>query len=300
MNKISQVTRRDIFDFLRVENINWNGRLNEPDFLSRLYDLSKLPSYDSRYKDAHGDIWQHRINNYDWDSDWVFTDDRFSLSTGDDATFLQFLCEMIHPIVRSDSTEVAKLLQMFNEYLSNDNFEIVEKTRISNRPVFVGRHKLLGKTSIEKSKKEIINVLSDEYVIKQINAMEGAIETSPHIAIGTAKELIETICSTILGERQIEIDKNWDMLQLLKQTTKQLELTPEGISDTHNAAKTIKSILGSLTTVVQGLSELRNQYGSGHGKKANFKGLTSRHAKLAVGAASTLAIFLLETHKFRK
>jgi hypothetical protein len=55
-----------------------------------------------------------------------------------------------------------------------------------------------------------------------------------------------------------------------------------------------------LTTVVQGIGELRNQYGSGHGKKASFKGLTARHAKLSVGAASTLAIFLLETHKFRR
>jgi hypothetical protein len=299
MNKISQITRRDIFDFIRIENVKWWGRLNEPDFLSRLYNLSELPSYDSRCKDAYGDIWQHRINNYDWENDWVFTDDRFGLLNGDDATFLQFLCEMIHPIVRSESTEVAQLLQMFNEYLANDNFEIVEKTRISNRPVFVGRHKLLGKSALEKSKKEIINALTDEYLSKQINIMEGAIETSPDLAIGTAKELIETICSTILGERSIEVDKNWDMLQLLKQTAKQLQLTPEGIPDTHNAAKTIKSILGSLTTVVQGLSELRNQYGTGHGRKANFKGLTQRHAKLAVGTASTLAIFLLETHKFR-
>jgi len=89
-------------------------------------------------------------------------------------------------------------------------------------------------------------------------------------------------------------------LQLLKQTTKQLNLTPEGIPDEAKASKSIKSILGSLTTVVQGIGELRNQYGSGHGKKASFKGLTARHAKLSVGAASTLAIFLLETHKHRQ
>lgn len=299
MNKISQITRRDIFDTLTVENIDWSGRLNEPDFLSRLFDLSKMPSTDGRYKDAYGDIWQHRINNFDWENDWIFTDTRFNLSNCDDASFLMFLCEMLHPIVRSDTTEVTKLLQMFNDNLANDNFEIVEKTKISNRPIFVGRHKLLGKNSIEKSKQEIIKVLSDDYVIKQINLMESAIENSPDVAIGTAKELIETICNTILEERNIEVDKNWDLLQLLKQTTKQLQLTPDGIPDTIKAAKSIKSILGGLTTVVQGLSELRNQYGSGHGKKASFKGLTPRHAKLSVGAASTLAIFLLETHKFR-
>jgi AbiJ N-terminal domain 3/Abortive infection C-terminus len=300
MNKITNITRRDIFDTLTVEGVNWNGRLEETDFLSRLYDLSKIPSTDGRFSDANGDIWQHRVNNNDWDDNWIFSDSRFNLLNCDDASFLQFLCEMLHPIVRNDTTQVSRLHQMFNEYLSNDNFELVEKTRISERPIFVGRYKLLGHNTIQKSKKEIANYLSDEYVVKQINIMESAIENSPELAIGTAKELIETICHTILTEREIETDKNWDLLQLLKQTTKQINLTPEGIPDETKAAKTIKSILGSLTTVVQGLSELRNQYGSGHGKKASFKGLSPRHAKLSVGAASTLAIFLLETHKFRK
>ncbi len=285
---------------MTVEEISWNGRLEETEFLSRLFDLESMPSTDSRFTNALGDIWQHRINNYDWDDNWIFTDKRFNLMNCDDVIFLQFLCEMLHPIVRNDNTQVTKLHQLFNEYLSKDNFELVEKTRISDRPIFIGRHKLLGKTTIEKSKKEISNYLSDEYVIKQINLMESAIENSAELAIGTAKELIETICNTILAERQIEVDKNWDLLQLLKQTTKQLNLTPEGIPDEAKASKTIKSILGSLTTVVQGIGELRNQYGSGHGKKASFKGLTARHAKLSVGAASTLAIFLLETHKFRQ
>ncbi len=300
MNQISNITRKDIFDAITVEGISWNGRLEETEFLSRLYDLNQMPSMDSRFKNANGDIWQHRVNNYDWDDNWVFSDRRFNLLYCDDTTFLQFLCEMLHPIVRSDTTQVTRLHQLFNDYLSKDNFEIIEKTRISDRPIFIGRYKILGKANIQNAKKEIQNFLSDEYVVKQIGIMESSIENSPELAIGTAKELIETICQTILTERQIEIDKNWDLLQLLKQTTKQLNLTPEGIPDEAKASKTIKSILGSLTTVVQGIGELRNQYGSGHGKKASFKGLTARHAKLSVGAASTLAIFLLETHKYRQ
>jgi hypothetical protein len=221
---------------MTVEGISWNGRLEETEFLSRLYDLENMPSTDSRFNNALGDIWQHRINNYDWDDNWVFGDRRFNLMNCDDVLFLQFLCEMLHPIVRNDNTQVTKLHQIFNEYLSKDNFELIEKTRISDRPIFIGRHKLLGKTTIEKSRKEISNYLSDEYVIKQINLMESAIENSPELAIGTAKELIETICNTILAERQIEVDKNWDLLQLLKQTTKQLNLTPEGIPDETKAA----------------------------------------------------------------
>lgn len=72
MNKISQITRHDIFDSIQIENIDWAGRLDETIFLSRLYDLESISSTDSRYSNAKGDIWQHRCNNYDWDDDWVF------------------------------------------------------------------------------------------------------------------------------------------------------------------------------------------------------------------------------------
>src|SRR5690606_34161672 len=134
-------------------------------------------------------------------NDWVFFDERLNLMHCDDGVFLNFLCEMLHPIVRADATEVARLQQMFNEHLKHDNFELVEKTRISNRPVFIGRQVLLGKGSFEKSKADIINFVSEEFVTKQINQMESAIENSPDLAIGTAKELIETICRTILEQR---------------------------------------------------------------------------------------------------
>ncbi|WP_448104491.1 AbiJ-related protein [Pedobacter panaciterrae] len=53
--------------------------------------------------------------------------------------FLQFLSEMIPPLVRGDINEVDNLLQIFNHNLKHDGFEIVEKTRISNKPIFSGR-----------------------------------------------------------------------------------------------------------------------------------------------------------------
>jgi len=78
------------------------------------------------------------------------------------------------------------------------------------------------------------------------------------------------------------------------------QITRRDISNEAKSAKSIRQILGSLSAVVQGIAEVRNEYGSGHGKDSQFKGLQPRHAKLAVGAASTLAIYLLETHEMRK
>ena len=45
---MSEATRRDITDSLMLENVNWAGRLEEPDFLARLFDVKSLPSKDHR------------------------------------------------------------------------------------------------------------------------------------------------------------------------------------------------------------------------------------------------------------
>ena len=118
------------------------------------------------------------------------------------------------------------------------------------------------------------------------------------MAIGTAKELIETICKAILEKNDVELnetDKD-DLPKILKKTLNVLQLLPENIDNNKKGAESIKKILGGLTTIVQGLAELRNTYGTGHGKSANFKGLQPKHAKLAANAASIVAYFLLEAH----
>jgi hypothetical protein len=294
--KISQITRRDIVDAITVQEINLSGSMDEAEFLSRLFNLGSLPSTDGRFKDAAGDIWQHRVNNYDWEANWVFYDPRFSLMNGDDDSFLAFLCETIHPIVRPDPADAERICQLYNQYLRNDGFQIVEKTRLSGKPVFVGRYVGVGITPAISTAKETLGGTDPGYVAQQITRMEAAVANDPALAIGTAKELVETCCKTILQARRIQFGKSADLPELVKLTIKELELTPDDIPDKAKAADTMKRILSNLATITQGVAELRNHYGTGHGKTAGSKGLGPRHAKLAVGAASTLAVFLAETH----
>lgn len=112
--------------------------MNEVDFLNRLYMLNALPSTDSRYRDAEGDIYQHRINNQDWEDDWIFFDDRFDLSSCSDEIFLRFLAETLHPEVREDSGEVETLVQGFNGHLLIDGWELVPVDTISSYTVYGG------------------------------------------------------------------------------------------------------------------------------------------------------------------
>lgn len=139
--------------------------------------------------------------------------------------------------------------------------------------------------------------LDADYLRKQVSLMREQCDSNPPLAIGAAKELIETVCKTIIAERDVEIDEKADVLQLTKATCRELKLTRDDIDDAAKAADTIRRVLSNLASVAHGLAELRNPYGSGHGKHAKHKGLQPRHARLAVGSAATLATFLFETHR---
>jgi len=312
MNKITSVTRKDICDLLSIGiprqdggyHWGWSGKMTEPDFLCRLYDLKSMPSTDHRYRDAYGDIYQHRVNNSDWDDCWVFYDSRFNLMNSGDADLLRFLAEIFHPVVRVEDSQWRETLNAINELLRVDGYELAEGSRqISRRDVYEPREA----TNINKSaivKKEIEKVkqkFDSTYINKQIELMYNNVESHPYDSIGKAKELIETCCIEILTALEIDISKiKEDMTKLATHTLEALNLRASKVEDVKKGANEIKKILGSLNQIAVGIAELRNAYGSGHGKSKDFSGLTPRHARLAVGSAANLVNFLWETYEMQK
>ncbi|MYK35769.1 MAG: abortive infection family protein, partial [Chloroflexi bacterium] len=129
----------------------------------------------------------------------------------------------------------------------------------------------------------------------QLSRIEGAVSSDPELAIGSAKELIETCCKTILDERGIAIRENTDMSELVKATLKELKLTRDDIPDSRQGAETIRRIVSNLGSIASSVNDLRNWYGTGHGRTGN-RTLSPRHAQLVVGSASTLVQFLFDTH----
>lgn len=148
MNRITEITKRDILDlfrngleiddFFETKTVKYYyfGRLEEIDFLKRIYDLKKIPSNDSRFKDAEGDIWQHTVNNDDYPFCWVFEDERFELTNGTDEKYLEFICEIFHPAVRYDKGYWKEFLIEINKLLQNDGYEIYPAEKVSNRDVY--------------------------------------------------------------------------------------------------------------------------------------------------------------------
>jgi hypothetical protein len=134
-NKITEITRRDIIDFLILRRMHFSGRLEITAFLNRIWDLSQMPSTDSRFNTAEGDIWQHMVNNNDWDDDYLLNT-YLELNTCEDKILLKFLEETLHPVVLSDQAELSERLTTYNDLLQADGFRLVEAKRISNHPVY--------------------------------------------------------------------------------------------------------------------------------------------------------------------
>lgn len=238
-----------------------------------------------------------------------------------DRTFGEFILEAVDIEIHSDKyiihgSSKAKKLRVFweveSDYLvgrllnalidyaqetANETTEDAKK--LADRCRAIASRLLAGGPSLDDLKQKAQS-LDANHLAEQIRRMEDSVETDPSLAIGTAKELIETCCKTILSQRGQEISGTPDIPTLTKATLKELNLVPEGVPNAARGADVIKRLLSNLSTVGHGLAELRGLYGTGHGQHGSTVGLTSRHAKLAVGAASTLAVFLFETHEQTK
>lgn len=148
VNRISEITKRDILDLFKngidmdffwgTEKVNYLyfGRLEEIEFLKRLYNLKSMPSLDSRFSDAEGDIWQHTVNNDDYPCCWVFEDERFQLKNGRDEMYLKFICEIFHPTVRFEKGYWKQFLDEVSRLLQNDGYELYPSEKISNHDVY--------------------------------------------------------------------------------------------------------------------------------------------------------------------
>jgi hypothetical protein len=156
--------------------------------------------------------------------------------------------------------------------------------------------RLEGSASIiAKTADELKDKFSSEYMSQQIELMLSLRSSNPTQAIGLAKELIESCCKTILDDFGIAYDGNDNVSQLTKKTMDALNLLPENVQATVQEEDAIKSVLGNLRAIPTKLAEIRNPFGSGHGKSASFQGLEARHAQLAIGSSITFVDFIWST-----
>lgn len=136
------------------------------------------------------------------------------------------------------------------------------------------------------------------HVEQQVNSIERAVAENPGLAFDLAKTLIESVCRSVLGERNIAYREDDDLPKLFKATSQHLPFLPPTASEEAETRESLKRTLGGLSTAIQGICELRNQCGfASHGSGTPRPQMESVQALLAAEAADTIVGFLYRVHR---
>jgi hypothetical protein len=183
----------------------------------------------------------------------------------------------LHPIDRQYLGKVLLLLE-------RDGYTLREDGRITGVPSVVLREDALAG-------------LTDPAAIRDhLDRISRAIEDGDAAqAIGSAKELVESTAKLVLLERGLPVDDKDDLPGLVRAAQTAIGVHPTNISAGPDGSDAVKKILGGVITVANGLAELRNRAGTGHGPGSRRVGLSARHARLAVAGARLWCEFMLDT-----
>ncbi len=182
--------------------------------------------------------------------------------------------------------------------LSKDAADVVVSLRRDGAPIDEGGQLVASQSpSIELAR---FSDLADMSVLREHERrMEAGVTEDPAAAIGSAKELAESVCKLVLDDYGIPYAKGADLLDLYKAASDALAISRTSVPTSAKGSQAAQRVLQNLATMVQSLAELRNELGLGHGRSKVSPAL-ARHARLACNASTTLAVFVLETWQTRK
>jgi hypothetical protein len=143
------------------------------------------------------------------------------------------------------------------------------------------------------------DILERDTLREHLRRIEDGVDADPSQAVGSAKELVETVCKAVLELHKETAEAHDTLPKLAKAAFKCLDLTLDSIPEAAKGAAAMKLVMAGLSQIVGGTAEIRNLYGTGHGRTRRG-GLEPRHARLVVGSAATLSRFLLDTVAARR
>jgi hypothetical protein len=121
------------------------------------------------------------------------------------------------------------------------------------------------------------------------------VNSDPAAAATAACAIIESLCKVYIEDEHLEMPVDQSVKPLWRVVQRHLELDPASM-----AHQDMRKILGGLASIVDGVGSLRTHAGSAHGHGRDHFPLESRHARLAINAAHTLVVFVIETWEIRR
>ena len=152
-----------------------------------------------------------------------------------------------------------------------------------------------GSSPASLSLKEAIKKRNFPAVELEFNRAIENIVNEPREAVSAACNILESTFKIYIVDEDLPIPAKQDLQGLWKVVRESLGLDTKAVED-----EDLKRILSGLYSLTDGIGALRTHASSAHGQGRNAYKLQPRHARLAINAAHTLTMFILESWDNRK
>ena len=121
------------------------------------------------------------------------------------------------------------------------------------------------------------------------------VEASPREALSAASNILESVCKVYIADEHLEMPAKQDLRPIWSVVRKHLGFDPSTVED-----QDLQQILSGLISVTDGVGNLRTHASSAHGAGRKAYKIEPRHARLAVHAAHTVVLFVLESWRKKR
>lgn len=121
------------------------------------------------------------------------------------------------------------------------------------------------------------------------------VDSNPREAVSAASNILESLCKAYIEEQGLEMPAKQDLQPIWTLVRKDLGFDPSKIEDND-----LQKIVSGLISIVDGIGALRTHASSAHGAGTKSYKLEGRHARLAIHASHTVALFVLESWAKKK
>ena len=189
----------------------------------------------------------------------------------------------------SDPHRLQAVIDYLNARLFYDGLELQR----------VGPHIRLGtpgrSSSVVDALVSVAAVIDFDTVNRDLERALASAENDPEDAVTSACSVVESVCRSVLIELGLPLPSKKDIKGLYQAVRDPLGLTPDKTGVADEIANDVRTILGGLNSIVNGVGALRTHGGDAHGRERGYRRIDPRIARLAIHSASTVSLFLVET-----
>lgn len=150
---------------------------------------------------------------------------------------------------------------------------------------------LSGSTPITKTLEDYLNSGDFSSIEKEFERAVDNIDLDPHASITAACAIIESTLKFYIEKCNLLMPQKLNVIPLWSVVQSHISLNPNSIlaNDQHK-------VLKGITAIIDGVGAFRSHIGSAHGREITPPKIVVAEARLAVNAAHTIVVFVMEMY----